>query len=527
MHAPFPDRERQRLDALHSYAILDTTPEAAFDRITRLATRLLHVPVAMVTLVDESRQWFKSVHGITKAPQETPREISFCAQAILQDDVMVVPDAASDRRFADNILVTGAPHIRFYAGAPLKSSDGFNLGTLCALDTVPRQFTAAEQEILQDLAAIARDELELRRVGRERTQQSAAITNLGSGVVITEPGVPDHPIAFANPGFYEMTGYSPEEVIGRNCRFLQGPGTDPAMVDAIREAVAHQRGFHDVLLNYRKDGTPFWNELTISPVFDQNGAFISFVGLQSDVTERKRAADQLAENFEKLKQLEALRDDLTHMIIHDLRSPLTAVDGFLGLLEATTAGKLGPRELGFIGHARMGAAKLGEMVTSLLDVHRLEAGEMPVERRPHDLVEIVRQAAAPFVPISDGRLRLDGLPPEPVPVSCDAELIGRVVANLISNALKFTPSRGTVEIRVVPRGTAALVAIKDEGVGISPEFHGKIFERFGQVESRHERHSTGLGLAFCKLAVEAHGGTIRVESAPGKGSTFAFELVAA
>ncbi len=167
-----------------------------------------------------------------------------------------------------------------------KAQDGFNLGTLCAFDIAPRQFSPEEKKILRDLAAMIADELELRLALRQRAQQTAAIDNLRSGVLAADPSQPDNPIVFSNPAFTEMTGYEYEEIVGRNCRFLQGPDTDQTVTSEIREAIAARRNFHGVLRNYRKDGMPFWNELTISPVCDNTGKLISVVGLQTDVTER-------------------------------------------------------------------------------------------------------------------------------------------------------------------------------------------------------------------------------------------------
>ncbi len=522
MHAPLPPNERQRLQTLRRYAILDTPQEAAFDRITRLVARLLKVPIATVTLVDEDRQWFKSSYGLQA--RETSRELSFCAHAILSDEMTVVADAARDERFHDNALVTGDPHIRFYAGAPLESADGFKLGTLCAIDTLPRQLNAEERETLRDLAAIVTDELELRLAMRERSQQAEAIFHLNSGVLMTDPNLPDNPIVFANPGFWGMTGYLADEIIGRNCRFLQGPDTDPKTVAKIRDAIAARRTFHGELLNYRKDGTPFWNELTISPAFDAAGQLISFVGLQTDVPERKRTSDQLRQSFEKLKELEAMRDNLTHMIIHDLRSPLTSVVGFLDLLQRSAAKKLRPEELRFIKIAGDGAATLEEMITSLLDVNRLEAGEMPLNLQDAELQEIINAALDPVLSLIGSRSLVRDLPAQPVNVRCDPDLVKRVVANLASNAIKFTPERGEIRVAIALEDDRVKVSVADTGSGIPAEYLSRIFEKFGQVQGRKHRHSTGLGLTFCKLAIEAQGGAIGVESIEGSGATFWFVI---
>ncbi|OUR64859.1 GGDEF domain-containing protein [Methylophaga sp. 42_25_T18] len=153
----FPEDEHNRIRTLHSLNILDTPAEERFDRLTRLAKHLFNVPIAVVSLVDTDRQWFKSCLGM--GPTETNRDISFCGHAILGDDIFLVPDASQDQRFSDNPLVTGTPNIRFYAGCPLSSLDGSKLGTLCIIDDKPRMFSLDEITALKDLAAMAEQEL--------------------------------------------------------------------------------------------------------------------------------------------------------------------------------------------------------------------------------------------------------------------------------------------------------------------------------------------------------------------------------
>lgn len=159
---PKPENEADRLAVLHDYQILDTPPDEAFDRITRLASRILKTPIALVSLVDKDRQWFKSRQGLET--EETPREVAFCAHAICGQEVMVVPDASRDMRFAENPLVTQHPKIRFYAGAPLQDGEGHTLGTLCVVDTTPRQIDDEQRTVLQDLASIVMDAMHLRRL---------------------------------------------------------------------------------------------------------------------------------------------------------------------------------------------------------------------------------------------------------------------------------------------------------------------------------------------------------------------------
>ena len=159
--APLPTNEAERLAALKEYHILDTGTEQSYDDITALAAHICEVPIAMISLVDEDRQWFKSRLGVKQ--QQTPREVAFCAHAILQSKPFIIKDATKDKRFAGNSLVTGEPHIRFYAGIPLTNPEGLALGTLCVVDQQPRRLSAAQQKALQALSRQVMALLELRR----------------------------------------------------------------------------------------------------------------------------------------------------------------------------------------------------------------------------------------------------------------------------------------------------------------------------------------------------------------------------
>ena len=165
MTAPIPQNETKRLTVLWQYEVLDTVPEEVFDDLTELAARICEAPIALISLVDENRQWFKSKVGVTVS--ETSRDVSFCAYAIAQSDLFIVPDATQDKRFASNPLVTSEPKIRFYAGAPLITPDGHALGTLCVIDKVPRELRPEQQQALRILARHVVSQLELRRRSRE------------------------------------------------------------------------------------------------------------------------------------------------------------------------------------------------------------------------------------------------------------------------------------------------------------------------------------------------------------------------
>ena len=158
---PMPAPDRDRVASLQKYAILDTEPEQAFDDLTLLSSFVCKTPIALISLIDEDRQWFKSKIGLEAS--ETPREIAFCSAAIQQSDVMVVPDTLQDDRFRNNPLVVSGPRIRFYAGAPLINEEGYALGTLCVVDRTPREFGADQKEALQALSWLVLAQLEFRR----------------------------------------------------------------------------------------------------------------------------------------------------------------------------------------------------------------------------------------------------------------------------------------------------------------------------------------------------------------------------
>ena len=225
-----PANEEQRLEELRRYTLLDTPPEKAFDDITKLAARIFRAPISMVTLIDEDREWFKSCFGLET--REVARGAAFCAYAIMSDEVLIVPDAREDPRFSGSPLVTGDPHIRFYAGAPLKTSNGLNLGTLCIIDTKPRRPSRGSMATLAALAQMVVDEIELRyQIGERRREVEtlrllqAAVQQTSESVIITtaEVDLPGPEIVFVNPAFTKLTGYSAEEAIGKTPRILHGP----------------------------------------------------------------------------------------------------------------------------------------------------------------------------------------------------------------------------------------------------------------------------------------------------------------
>jgi two-component system sensor histidine kinase/response regulator len=239
-----------------------------------------------------------------------------------------------------------------------------------------------------------------------------------------------------------------------------------------------------------------------------------------------RARSALTQSYQRLRALEELRDNLVHMIVHDMKSPLMAILVHLKVLEGPVAA-LAEDSQEDLRRAVSAAGMLSQMVNDLLDVSRLEEGKMPVERAIWDLTRMAGEVRATLAAMDRGR-RIDVETAGAVQVSCDGAIIRRTLENLLGNAIKHTPAGSPVRISIARRNDRVRVEVQDEGDGVPAEAREKIFEKFGTMRSRHERayHSAGLGLTFCKLAVEAHDGTIGVDPRAPAGSTFWFELPA-
>jgi len=238
--------------------------------------------------------------------------------------------------------------------------------------------------------------------------------------------------------------------------------------------------------------------------------------------ELRRQKRELAASLERMRELERMRDSLTHMVAHDMKSPLTAVKLTLDLLEPVIEAA-DAESVGMLQGAKSGASAILELIEQMLDVSRIEAGALQPKTVSGDVAETARLAVE-GQRILAGRRSLTLVAAGPCPADFDPDLVRRVVGNLVANALKFTAADGTIRVSVVQQDGGARLEVADNGRGIAPEHHARIFMKFGQVEDPHARVGTGLGLTFARMAVEAHGGRIGVESALGKGSTFWFTL---
>lgn len=530
---PVPLDESARLQALRSYRVLDTEDEEAFDRITKMASLVLRAPITLVSLLDEERQWFKSRVGLDT--RQTPREHAFCAHAIYARQMLLVPDAQADERFANNPLVVGDPHIRSYAGAPLVGSDQQPLGTLCAIDRVPRAFSADEQQVLQDLAAIVVSELELRRRAFEADEHIVTLEKARAEYATL---VARHELALkaSGIGVWDWDVGNDQLLWDEGMRRIYGtarqkPGQDAeapyeTWLNALHPADRQQsdaqvnaalRGDRELQTEFRirrPDGATRSLRAMGTVIRDDRGQPERMVGVNWDVTEAR----------ERELELERLNEELERFVYfasHDLQAPLRHVASFVDLLRKRIDTQGDPETEKWMNYVYDGAARMKRLLEDLRTYATVERSELQLQRvAMGEIVESVagflRAAGAPALEVECGEL--------PVVVASRTQ-VQQVLQNLLQNAAEY--ARPDVPARVTIRSAETaehwVFEVEDNGEGIAPEHHERIFQPFERCSERAAGR-TGIGLALCAKVARRHGGDIKVASEVGTGSTFSFSL---
>jgi two-component system, cell cycle sensor histidine kinase and response regulator CckA len=536
MKALLPKNEIKRLEALAQYKVLDTEPEAVFDELTRLAAQICETPIALISLVDECRQWFKSKVGLLV--EETPREIAFCAHTILRSDLLIVRDALADPRFATNPLVTDFPHIRFYMGMPLMTEERLPLGTLCVIDYIPRDLNIQQIEALQILSRQVVSQLEYRRHLIERVSGEVALqTSLkelaeikfaldqSSIVAITDyKGT----IIYVNDKFCSISKYSREELLGQNHRIINSGSHPQEFFKDMWAMISRGRVWKGEIKNKAKDGKFYWVDTTIVPLLDTNGKPYQYVSIRSDITEKK----QLEEQFLRTQRLESI-GTLAGGIAHDLNNVLSPIIMAVQLLQTKLYDAQSQEWLEILEtNARRGA----DLVSQVLQFARgIEGEHMPLQIK--HLIDEIKQIALETFPKS---IRIyTNIPRDLWTVTGDATQLHQVLMNLIVNARDAMLSGGNLSIsckniiideayaKKHPEarvGSYIGITVSDTGIGIPAEIIERIFEPF--FTTKEVGKGTGLGLSTVIGIVKSHNGFITLTSEVGQGSHFRVYLPA-
>lgn len=341
-----------------------------------------------------------------------------------------------------------------------------------------------------------------------------AVESTRNGIVITDPNRTDNPIIYCNPAFAELSGFRIDQIVGRNCRFLQRDDREQAEIAEIRKAIATEKPITTVLRNYRKNGQVFWNELTVSPVHDASGKLINFVGIQNDVSARKEAERRVSEFYS--------------VISHELRTPLTSINGALRVIEDGSAGRVNAGVLKMVKIALGNSDRLMRLISDILDLKKIESGKFKLSLQKLPPVTVIDTVIEAMKPLADEKkINLTKDINTNHSLLFDPDRVVQILSNLTINAIKYSPVGGDVILRVEkPTSDSTRFSVIDHGIGIPHGEMEKLFGRFQQVDSSDKRPKggTGLGLFISKSLVELHGGHIGVESSPGKGSTFWFEI---
>ncbi|MDD9914419.1 MAG: ATP-binding protein [Rhodospirillaceae bacterium] len=515
-----------RLAALEGYAIVDTPAEESFDRITRIVSAALDTPVAFITFVEAHRIWFKSAIGANV--QECPREGAFCDQTVTQNSRLVVGDARVDSRFADNPLVAGPPGFRFYAGMPLRTRDGTSIGTLCAMDTKPRALSEKQLDILDDMAALVVDELELRRAAKfvlneneKRFRDFASTTS--DWFWETDS---DLRFSYFSERFTEVTGVPTEWLLGKTRQESGIAQTlDPRVWEAHLEDLAAHRPFRNFVHPRTKGtGETVWLSISGVPYFDEDGEFVGYRGTGTEITQQKQTEDALLAAKEQAERADAAKTEFVANMSHELRTPLNAIIGFSDVMKNQVFGEIGNnRYIDYAKDINASGTHLLAIINDILDAAKLDTGEFSISIVDVEIRSLLRECEVMVMDLlTRAVLSLD--------LQIDDTLrLRQVLLNLLTNAIKFTPEGGEITVRVERSADNGIeFTVTDTGRGIAKRDISRILEPFTQVDSTDsdQLEGTGLGLYLAKHLVEKHGGTLSIESELGVGTAVKFSLPA-
>ena len=537
MQAPPPVAdETGRLEALRRYEVLETPPEGVLDDLTRIAAYVCQTPIALVTLVDAQRQWFKSRIGL--ALSETPRQLSFCAHAIHATDVYVVEDLRSDEGFADHPLVIGDPFIRFYAGVPLRTADGHAIGTLAVADAVPRQLTPEQLDALRVLGRQVMAQLELRRqaFGTDRLREAEhrrdaedRFRQLAESIQqvfwMTDPR---GALLYVSPAF--------ETIFGRSCESLvANPGVwmdavhpdDRERVEQAAYARSRRDEYDEVYRIVRPDGAVRWIRDRAFHMYDEAGELYRLVGTAADITEQRHLEEQL----QQAQKMEIV-GRLAGGVAHDFNNLLTVINGMADLVLAGLAEDDPARR--DLTQIRLAGDRAAALTGRLLAVSRrqiLKPEVIDLSAIVTGLRDMIQRLIG-----EDITLVLE-LAPDLASIRADPGQIEQVLLNLVVNALDAMPDGGvlTIETRTVQvdqvyaaehpgtrTGPHAMLGVRDTGIGMDESIRRRIFEPFFTTKAYGK--GTGLGLSMVYGIVKQSGGSIWFQSEPGHGSRFTIYL---
>ncbi len=363
----------------------------------------------------------------------------------------------------------------------------------------------------------------------------AIFENLNEGITVADCSLPDMPLVYVNKSFELLTGYPADEVIGRNCRFLHREERDQPGLAKVRACLQEGSSCTVVLRNFRRDGSLFYNELHLSPIYDANGSVAHYIGIQRDVTERKYAEealwklnDDLVQANRTLNEVNQRLNELLYVAAHDLKSPLTSILLSLEILHQKVGKMQAKEQKRYIKQLHTVTRHMRDIIIDLLEARRVDSDAADLHLESISIAFMVRTVLRFYRDMArakDVSLKLTAS--SKTPDACaDRNCVLVVIDNLVSNAIKYSPRGGKVHVRVGKRDARVRLEVGDNGPGIRAEDMPKLFGRFVKLgaEPTGGEHSTGLGLYIAKNYVGMMNGEVWAESGEEKGATFIVEL---
>lgn len=572
-------RDSRRLAALHETGLLDSPPEEAFDRLTRLAAAVLNTPVSLITLVDADRQFFKSVLGLGEpwaSRRESPLSHSFCQYTVSDREPFIVQDAHTNARVQASPAVTEMDVVA-YAGVPLILSSGQALGALCVIEPEPRAWTDREIALLRELAAMVVTNIELRlevrqrermelllnrqidflttlfQMGRELARHldlnSVLAIGLDAAVRLSQAQAAYVALLDGREtphleliGLYDWAqvyasllpdAASPARRALDGKMFVMTDRDDPAYVPATPQMQ------HCLVLPLLTGGRimgVLQLETTAAAGFDPAvvDLLMLLTSLLAAACDNARlyavARDRLTElqaTNERLRELEHLKTQMIRMAAHDIRNPLAALVSSIEITQMRRARGIDLDPDHLLATVEEASAQIQRITDEILSLKRVE--NLAAQRlEPVDLHAVVgAMLAEQQRAVARAGLTLTtSLPAEPVWVEGDTAYLREAMTNLLSNAIKYTPAGGAIQVELSLNDAGAHFCVRDTGIGIPPEQQSQLFQPFFRVKRAELSHveGFGLGLYLAKQVVERCNGTMHFTSEPGQGSTFGFEL---
>jgi PAS domain S-box-containing protein len=520
-------RDPARLAALAATGLLDAPPAEVFDRLTRLAARLLHAPMAALSLLDDRRQFFMSQCGFPAAlagARETPVEHSVCRHVVARAGRVTVADAHAEPWLAGNPLIE-ATGVRAYAGHPVATRDGQVLGSLCVCDTRPREWDGDALETLRELAELAALEVERHapvpesaRAERLLADAEGWFRSLVEQSIMGIYCIQDGRFRYVNPRLADVFGYTREEMEEADGLLrVVHPDDRERVAENIRRRLAGELPtLRYSFRGIRADGEVLYLEVHGSRAeIDGRPALI---GVGYDITDRVRAEHEREAAMQS-------RDRFYAMASHELRTPVSTVMLYNDLLLGGMYEPLTEQQHEAVERSQGSARHLLDLINDLLDLSKLEAGRLDARRDEVDAAALVAEVVAELTPLAADQgsaLTLEP-PPGAVGVVGDGKRIRQILLNLLSNAIKFGAGR-PIEVRCAPdAGGGVAISVTDHGLGIAPGDLPRIWEDFVQLGGGDDA-GTGLGLPIARRLAELLGGSLEVDSTPGAGSTFRLRL---